>query len=122
MRMSDGTPYYLESDRESLETALRARFGDANYRVSVLPEAEMILMWRGLGALRYYMPVRARVGPDLIIVRDSRYKPEWVRDVHEKRSRNFDVLGVIHRRDGTEVWTLKARPGLLDEASVAGSP
>ncbi len=113
MRMSDGTPYYLESDRAAVEAALRERLGETAQRLTVLPEADMILMWRGLGAHQFYMPVRAKVSPDAIILRQSRYKPDWVREVHEQKAARYVPLGELHRRDETEVWTLWVRPDLL---------
>lgn len=119
MRMGDpDVPYYREQDREALEAALRGRIGDTAYRLSMLSEADSILMWRGLGRHLFYQQVRTPVEPDLVIIHDSRYKPDWVRDIHRSRTEaSHRFAGVLHERDDTERWTLWVKPHVTVSAN-----
>jgi hypothetical protein len=114
MIMGGDVPYYLENDRVVLEKELAARLGDKAYRLTMLSEADSILMWRGLGRHMFYQAVRTDVEPEIVIIHDSRYKPDWVRALHHSRTAaTHQNAGVLHKRDETESWTLWIKPGVV---------
>ncbi len=110
MRVEGEVPYFRPEDQAVLHQQLQARYGDASKRLMILPDADALLLTGPLAETSFYQPVRTSVSPDLVLVHDSRYKPDWVRDHHHRMAeRSYQHVGILHERDGTERWTLWER-------------
>lgn len=103
-------PYFTAEDEVHVLSALRVHTESKSGRLMVRPDAEALLYRSGFEPLQLYQPVRASVSPDWVLLRRSRYIPQWVRETHFSGITNgYREVAILHARDGTEEWSLWSR-------------
>lgn len=112
MRTEDPTvPYWTKSDRAFLANELTPNLrADTATRVAFLPYSDtMFFPEPDIDGFTAYQPVFTTVKPDIVIYRESRYIPGWVRSYYTNILFGTvrDTPGtLIHQRNQTERWTL----------------
>ncbi len=104
-------PYLAETDSMTIIHALTPYLNPRQtIRVTFMPKSDALFFPNPATAgFVGYQPMTTSVPPDMVIYRESRYIPEWVRTYYTNilfKTASNRFGNMIYQRDQTERWTL----------------